>query len=258
MKPSLRLGTWLSIGSPVIAELAALCGFDWVVLDLEHGSAAEAALPGQLRALRGSATRGIVRVGAPHADLIARVLDWGAQGIMVPHVSSAFEAEAIVQAAQYPPRGRRGYSRTVRAHDYGLRAPESTPGPLLIAQIETFDAVNQAPGIAGVDGIGVLFVGPADLQHDLKHRAPFADHDFEACLGRVVSAARSSGKEAGILIRDPSELAHRLEQGFTQIAVQSDLALLRDAFRAMIQSVRGSAGGGSLCRAFPSEDEADS
>jgi 2-dehydro-3-deoxyglucarate aldolase/4-hydroxy-2-oxoheptanedioate aldolase len=238
MTSSLRLGTWLSLGSPVVAELAALCGFDWVLLDLEHGSAAEAALPDQLRALGGSGTHGIVRVGAPHADLIARVLDWGAHGIMVPHVNSAAEAGAVVQAAHYPPRGRRGVSRTVRAHDYGLRVPESTPAPLLMAQIETLDAVNESPGIACVEGIDVLFVGPADLQHDLKHRPLSATDDFEECLNRVVAAAHGADKAAGILVRDPSELPQRLKQGFAHVAVQSDLALLRDAFRTMIQATK--------------------
>ena len=94
--PTLRLGTWLSIGSPAIAELAGLCGFDWVLLDLEHGCETEAALPNQIRALRGSHTQAIVRVGAPHPDLISRVLDWGANGIMVPHVNSAAQAEATI------------------------------------------------------------------------------------------------------------------------------------------------------------------
>jgi 2-dehydro-3-deoxyglucarate aldolase/4-hydroxy-2-oxoheptanedioate aldolase len=238
MTSSLRLGTWLSLGSPVIAELAALCGFDWVLLDLEHGSASEAGVPEQLRALRGSHTQGIVRVGAPHADLIARVLDWGAHGIMVPHVSGVAAAEAVVRAAYYPPRGRRGFSRTVRAHDYGLRAPESSPAPLLMAQIETLDAVNESPGIAGVEGIDVLFVGPADLQHDLRHRPVSATADFEKCLNRVVAAARAAGKAAGILVRDPAELPQRLKQGFTRLAVQSDLALLRDAFRTTIQTTK--------------------
>ena len=238
MNTKTSIGTWLSIGSPVIAELAVLSGFDWVLLDLEHGSASEAALPEQLRALRGSHTQGIVRVGAPHADLIARVLDWGADGIMVPHVSGVAEAEAVVRAAHYPPRGRRGFSRTVRAHDYGLRGPESTPAPLLMAQIETLDAVHESPGIAGVDGIDVLFVGPADLQHDLRQRPVSATADFEECLNRVVAAACAAGKAAGILVREPSELPHRLRQGFTHAAVQSDLSLLRDAFRTMIQTTR--------------------
>lgn len=233
MKTQLNIGTWLSIGSPVIAELAALSGFDWVLLDLEHGSTPEAAVPEQLRALRGSQTQGIVRVGAPHPDLIARVLDWGAHGIMVPHVNSVAEAEAVVRAAHYPPRGRRGFSRTVRAHDYGLRVPESTPAPLLMAQIETLDAVNQSTGIAGVEGIDVLFVGPADLQHDLQHRSLPASGAFEDCLSRVVAAARAAGKTAGILVRDPAELPQCLKQGFGYLAIQSDLALLRDAFCAL-------------------------
>ena len=237
MNPTqLQLGTWLSTGSPVIAELAGLCGFDWVLLDLEHGCASEAALPEQLRALRGSATRGVVRVGAPHPDLIARVLDWGAGGLMVPHVNSAAEAAAIVRAAHYPPRGERGFSRTVRAHDYGLRAPESTPAPLLIAQIETREAVNCAAEIAGVDGVDVLFVGPADLQHDLKQHSASVSDDFEACLRRVVEAARTTGKAAGLLVRDPAELPLRVQQGFTHVAVQSDVAVLRDAFQKIVQT----------------------
>jgi 2-keto-3-deoxy-L-rhamnonate aldolase RhmA len=238
MNNKASLGTWLSVGSPVIAELAALSGFDWVLLDLEHGSAAEAALPEQLRALRGTRTKGVVRVGASHPDLIARVLDWGADGIMVPHVNTVAEAEALVRAAHYPPRGKRGVSRTVRAHDYGLRSPESTPAPLLLAQIETLDAVHAADAIAGVAGIDVLFVGPADLQHDLRHRPATAAADFEDCLARVVAAARAAGKRAGTLVRDGSELPRRLEQGFTQVAVQSDLALLRDAFSAILQNAR--------------------
>lgn len=239
MKPTpLQLGTWLSLGSPVVAELAALCGFDWVLLDLEHGCAAEAALPEQLRALRGSATRGVVRVGAPQPDLIARVLDWGAHGLMVPHVSTAAEAEAIVRAMRYPPRGRRGYSRTVRAHDYGLRSPESTPVPLFLAQIETRAAVDCAEEIARVDGVDVLFVGPADLRHDLQQHPGTAAEDFEVCLRRVSDAARAAGKCAGILVRDPAELPLRLNQGFTHVAVQSDLALLRDAFQQLLQNKR--------------------
>lgn len=238
MKHEASIGTWLSVGSPIIAEVAALCGFDWVLLDLEHGSAPEAALPDQLRALRGSQTKAIVRVGAPHPDLIARVLDWGADGVMVPHVNSVAEAEAVVRAAHYPPRGRRGFSRTVRAHDYGLRSTEGTPAPLLLAQIETLEAVHAADAIAGVAGVDVLFVGPADLHHDLRHRPATDTADFEECLARVVAAARSAGKGAGTLVRDVSELPRRLDQGFTQLAVQSDLALLRDAFSAILRTAR--------------------
>ena len=232
-----QLGTFLSIGSPAVAELAALSGFDWVLLDLEHGCVTEAAMPDQLRALRGSETRAIVRVGAPHSDLIARILDWGAHGIMVPHVNSVAAAESIVHAAHYAPRGHRGYSRTVRAHHFGLRSPEQAPTPVIMAQIESVEGVNHADGIAAVDGIDVLFIGPADLEFDLNCRAASAPGDFVDCLRTVVAAARNSGKASGILARDPADVPNFLKLGFTYVAVDSDIAILRKAW----QRIRSSA-----------------
>ncbi|MCY2973234.1 MAG: aldolase/citrate lyase family protein [Planctomycetota bacterium] len=229
------IGTWLSTGSPVIAELAALSGFDWVLLDLEHGNESEAALPNQLRGLRGSRTRGIVRVGAPHADLIARVLDWGAHGIMVPHVNSAAEAERIVQSAHYAPRGHRGLSRGVRAYEYGLNPPgDAMPVPLIMAQIETVEAVMCSAVIARTDGIDVLFVGPSDLQFDLKHHADSSAGDYLQCLRTVVSAAKAAGKAAGILVRDAADLPAHRDLGFTHIAVDSDIAILRKAYAKIL------------------------
>ncbi len=232
------LGTWLSIGSPVVAELAALSGFDWVLFDLEHGNESEAALPNQLRALRGSRTRGIVRVGAPHADLIARVLDWGAHGIMVPHVNSAAEAARVVQSAHYAPRGQRGLSRSVRAYDYGLNPPgDAMPVPLIMAQIETAEAVTRAAEIARVDGIDVLFVGPSDLQFDLKHHAESPAGDFAQCLRTVVAAAKDAGKAAGILVRDVADLQPHHDLGFTHIAVDVDIAILRKAYAQILSKL---------------------
>jgi 2-dehydro-3-deoxyglucarate aldolase/4-hydroxy-2-oxoheptanedioate aldolase len=233
MTTRLTLGTWLSVGSPVIAELAAVCGLDWVLLDLEHGCGSDADVPDQLRALRGGPTRGIVRVPGDRPDLVARVLDQGADGVMVPHVDRAEQAERLVRAASYPPRGQRGVSRTVRAHDYGLQPLDGRPAPILIAQIETLDAVDEAAAIAGVDGIDVLFVGPADLQHDLAVRQPAAGAGFEDCLDRVVAAARAAGKAAGILVREPGDLPRRAEQGFSFVAIESDVAILRNAFRGL-------------------------
>jgi 2-dehydro-3-deoxyglucarate aldolase/4-hydroxy-2-oxoheptanedioate aldolase len=195
------IGTWLSTGSPVIAELAALSGFDWVLFDLEHGNESEASLPNQLRGLRGTRTRGIVRVGAPHADLMARVLDWGAHGIMVPHVNSAAEAE------------------------------------LIMAQIETVEAVKRAAEIARTDGIDVLFVGPSDLQFDLQNHADSSVGDYQQCLRTVVSAAKGAGKAAGILVRDAADLPAHHDLGFTHIAVDLDIAILRKAYAKILNSI---------------------
>lgn len=239
MNPPSRphIGTWLSIGSPVIAELAAACGFDWVLLDLEHGCESEAAIPNQLRALRGSSTQGIVRVGAPHPDLIARVLDWGAHGIMVPHVNTPAEAEAIVKAAHYAPRGHRGFSRTVRTYDYGLNPPgDEPPRPIILAQIETLQGVEQAAAIAAVDGIDALFVGPADLGHDMKVRQ--SNIPYDDCLHTVSHAAKQAGKASGILIRNAQDLEKMRSIGFTWLAIDSDLSLLRAGFLGHVQSAK--------------------
>lgn len=230
--PTLQLGTWLSIGSPVIAELAASAGFDWLLFDLEHGCVAEASLPDQLRAIGGTATKGIVRVGAPSPDLIARVLDWGADGIMVPRVESVTAATELVSAAYHAPRGHRGFSRTVRATGYGLRG--HPPEPVIMAQIETVAGVAAAAGIAAVEGITTLFVGPADLRHDLEHSNSLELADYESCLDQVLSAALGAGKEAGILVRDLELLSHYAERGFLRLAVDSDLSLLRHAYQTLV------------------------
>ena len=233
-----HIGTWLSSGSPVVTELAADSGFDWLLLDLEHGCGSEAALLPQLQAMRGSKAAAIVRVGAPHADLIARVLDWGADGIMVPHVSTVAEAEACVRATHYPPRGQRGMARTVRASGYGLRAPDTSQPPLLIAQIETIEAVQNARAIASVDGVDVLFVGPADLQFDLGARPESAMRDYEACLREVAAAAAAAGKPCGILIRNAAELDKHRALGFTHVAIDSDLAILRAGYQHILTAAR--------------------
>lgn len=233
--PKSHIGTWLSIGSPAIAELAALSGFDWVLIDLEHGCESEAAVPNQLRALRGSETQAIVRVGAPHPDLIARMLDWGAHGIMVPHVNSATEAEAIVKSAHYAPRGHRGYSRTVRAYDYGLSQPDiEASSPKIMAQIETMEGVKNCATIAAVEGVDVLFVGPADLQLDLKNKSQSASKNYETCLTTVIAAAKEAGKASGILVRTPGDVPRHLDLGFTHVAVDSDIAILRNAYQNIL------------------------
>ena len=235
--PPLQLGTWLSIGSPVIAELAAVSGFNWVLLDLEHGSESEAALPGQLRALTGYSTSKIVRVGALQPDLVGRVLDWGADGVMVPHVESAETARRIVEAAYYAPRGRRGFSRSVRTHGYGLHPPdENSPAPLIMAQIESVEGVENAEDIAGVDGIDVLFVGPSDLRHDLTCRAGQTSFDYNGCFDSILSAARGAGKATGILLRDVNTVDAHASLGFTYVAVTSDLVILGTTFKKILSS----------------------
>ncbi len=225
--PRLSLGMWLSLGSPVVAEMAAQSGFDWLLIDMEHGSASEAAVLPMLQAVGSHPVASVVRVPSHESSLIGRVLDWGADAIMAPHVSDAREAEALAQAMRHPPEGRRGYSRTVRATAYGLRRPSEIP-PVLLAQIESVEGAQNAEDIASVSGVDALFVGPADLQLSLA-TTPSAPN-FEEALTRVTDAARTAGIPAGILVRDMQDIGKFLQRGFTKIAASSDMSLLREGF----------------------------
>lgn len=166
--PAPCIGTWLSLGSAVVAEMASQCGFDWLLIDMEHGSMAEPAVLPMLQALQSHKVAAVVRIPSHEPSMIARVLDWGADGIMAPHVSSTAEAKNLVRATRYPPDGIRGYSSTVRAYGYGTQSADGTTQPLLLAQIECLEGVRNAEAIAGVPGVDVLFVGPADLQLSLS------------------------------------------------------------------------------------------
>ena len=230
-----QIGTWLQTGSPVIAELADASGFDWLLLDLEHGCGTDAALLPQLQAIRRASA--IVRVGAPHADLISRALDWGAAGIMVPMVSTVEKAKTCLRAMHYPPRGDRGLARMVRASDYGLGSEVSTP--LFFAQIETIEGVENARAIAAVEGVDVLFVGPADLQLHLQSYPGRTTRDYTACLREVAAAAESAGKACGLLLRQTDDATAFYETGFTHIAVETDIIVLREGYRQILTPLRG-------------------
>lgn len=236
--PHLGLGTWLSSGSPVIAELASQFPFDWLLFDLEHGSSPESLLLDQLRASANNTTRAIVRVPALQPTTIARVLDWGADGIMLPHVSSADQAAECVSAMYYPPMGHRGYSTTVRAYKYGLRRPVDPMDvkPICIAQIEDPEGVRNAGKIAAVEGIDILFVGPVDLRLALNHQHIDNAIGFDEALQQVAEAAKEYGKQAGILLRSLSDVNRIKQLGYSCIAVDSDLAILRKGYADIISN----------------------
>jgi 2-dehydro-3-deoxyglucarate aldolase/4-hydroxy-2-oxoheptanedioate aldolase len=120
----------------------------------------------------------------------------------------------------------------VRATDFGLK--DHPDKPLIFVQIESLAGVGDAANIAAVEGVDVLFVGPADLRHDLAHN-PFGESpEYEACLDQVLAAVRGAGKEAGILVRDAAEVAAHAARGFSRIAVDSDLSILRKAYQHLV------------------------
>jgi 2-keto-3-deoxy-L-rhamnonate aldolase RhmA len=230
----LQLGSWLQTGSPIVAELADASGFDWLLIDLEHGCGTEANVLSQIQVIRHAAA--IVRVGAPHPDQIARSLDWGAAGIMVPMVSTAEKAEACVRAMRYPPRGDRGLAGMVRGFQYGLQ--REMPTPVFYAQIETIEGVQNAHAIAAVDGVDVLFVGQMDLKLQLQSYPERTQLDFAACIKEVAAAAKQAGKACGMFCRQTDDFAELQALGFTHLAIETDITLLRESYRHVVQPFR--------------------
>lgn len=226
------LGTFLSLSSPTVAEVCGKYPFDWIMIDGEHGAgASEDAIFRILQAMGPTKAKKIVRLGEPDHAQIQHALDWGADGLMIPHVDTPDVARRALDSMLYPPKGRRGYSRSVRAFGYGTALPEVPPKPLLFAQIETLEAVENAAEIAAVDGVDVLFVGPADLGFDLKARG--SKLTLDDLLPRVAEAALKAGKKAGILTRDDADIAKRLALGYTHQAVDSDLGILRRRWKEL-------------------------
>lgn len=221
-------GTWLSLDSPFAAEMAGLCDFDWLLLDSEHGLQTESSLQAALLALGRMRTAAVVRVPSfRDTAFIGKVLDWGADGVMVPQIRSVEEARLAIGAAHRPPLGSRGYSRSVRACGYGLNQGVSEPAVLL--QIETVEAVQAVDEIAALPGADVLFIGPSDLRLTIEtHASP--GFDYDEAVGRIAAAAQRHGKKAGILLRANDEAPRYYAEGLRVLAFNSDTSILREGF----------------------------
>lgn len=215
------VGTFLNLGSPLAAEICARAGFDFAVVDLEHGAGTEAELIPTLQAV-GARCGTIVRVESAERPRLQRALDAGAHGVMVPRVESAAEARAAVDRTRYPPRGTRGVAYMNRGADFGAGAPERDA--LVAIQIETRGALEEAREIAACDGVDVLFVGPADLGAALG--------TSELPLDAIVDAAKAEGKAAGLFTRTHEDAERALERGFRFVTVGADSFFLAEAARA--------------------------
>ncbi len=228
-------GIWLNLGSSVTAEMAGRAGFDWVLIDQEHGIGDQETLLHQLQALEASQTAAIVRIAWNEAPQFKRALDLGPSGIMIPYVNTAEEARMAVAAMRYPPQGVRGAAKFHRAAGYSIDFDtyfaEANDKLLTIVQIETVQAVENVEKIAAVEGVDVLFVGPLDLSVSMGIPQQIDHPDFRSAIKRVVTASHEAGKAAGILIPSSERLALTVSDGFTFIAVGSDGGIFASGMR---------------------------
>jgi 2-keto-3-deoxy-L-rhamnonate aldolase RhmA len=235
-------GTFLNLGSPVGVEVAAATGFDWLLIDLEHGSGTEADLRNLLLACRGSSAAPIVRIRSVDPDAVKFAMDSGAAGIMFPYVSSVAEAKRALQSMKYPPKGSRGVAGVIRATGYGRNwqryLDEANDNGLVVVQIETPEAVDAAEQIAAIDGVDVLFVGPLDLSVNMGHPGDFSPPEFNAALQRVIDACKQHGKTPGILSKPGFTEIHK-QMGFRFFALGSDTGAVVDGLRQCLGEIRG-------------------
>ena len=241
------IGAFVNLGSVVAAELVARAGFDWALLDLEHGMGTDADLHAQLLAVQGTPTAAVVRVASAERLRVGRTLDLGADGLMIPRLETATEIAETLTWMRYPPAGIRGVALGTRGGGYGGithadLAATVNDRVLGVFQVESGAAVEAAAETAAIDGVDVLFVGPADLSHSMGMPGRFDDPTFVAALDGVVAAARAHGKSAGILLRDASGVAAAHAQGFTFIGIGSDSSFMVAAARAGLAQARAAVG----------------
>jgi 2-keto-3-deoxy-L-rhamnonate aldolase RhmA len=231
------LGTWLQINNATAAEVLANTGYDWISIDIEHTDIDIVSLTDLLRGMYGRGVAPIARVTTNDVIEIRRALDVGAQGVLVPFVGTAEQAQRAVMAAKYPPWGVRGYS-FCRANDWGVNfagdVQSANDETAVIVMIESKEGVDNIEGILAVEGVDAAFIGPYDLSGSYgipgQTQAPVVR---DACR-RVIAACKEAGKSVGLLVVRPTPEAIRqsIEDGFTLICLGLDTVFIDEGARA--------------------------
>jgi 4-hydroxy-2-oxoheptanedioate aldolase len=231
-----QIGLWSHLCSHISTEILAHCGFDWMVLDMEHSPNELPDILSQLQAMNGGSATPVVRVPWNDAVTFKRLLDIGVQSFLVPYVQSAEEARNAVAATRYPPHGVRGYAGAPRASGYGRvkdYAHRCAEELCLLLQIETVEGLKNLEAIAAVEGVDGIFIGPGDLSAALGHLGNPKHPDVLKTIDEAIARIRACGKAPGILTGDETLARHYVQQGCLFVAVGADQNLLRDSAQAL-------------------------
>ena len=229
------LGCFLTWPTAGVAELLAIAGFDFLVLDAEHGFFSIESIEAMVIAADGAGIPAIVRVPSCAAAEVGRSLDAGAAGILFPRGDGCAAVKGAIESAKFPPEGRRGLGG-VRANRYGSVpldrfVKESNARTVMVAQIETAGALAQLPDIAALPGLDVLYVGPNDLTQALGVPGQYGDSRYREALGTIARQAKASGKTAGIMLGRADQIPALLETGY-RFFTTSDRTLVLESARA--------------------------
>lgn len=236
------LGCWSMLGNPQVVEILSLAGFDFLLLDQEHGLGDPTSLVAQLHAMSATPTVGVVRVPWNDHVYLKRVLDVGAEAVLIPSIDTADEARAAVAACLYPLPGRRGTAASsVRASSYGM-APDyvaTCADNLLIAcQIESAKAVENIDEILAVEGIDVMFIGPFDLSATVGQMGNLKHPEVARLIGHAEARIRAAGRPMGTVPHPGSTWKDMFARGYQFVNAGSDIARLRDGSLADVKEFR--------------------
>lgn len=233
------LGAWLMIPSAASAEEVARAGFDYCCIDMQHGLVDYPSAVEMIRAIQLGGASPFVRVPWNEPGIIAKMLDAGAQGIIIPMVNSVAEAEAAVAACKYPPVGSRSHAPTRGARNFALA--DLNASTVCAPMIETRQALDALDDILKVPGLDAVYVGPSDLSVSLGLGPGNSDGEeaFDDALARVVSACESHRIIPGIQA-NPDLAAARVSSGFRLVTVAADIFQLTDIMASSLASVKGS------------------
>ncbi len=237
----LQIGLWSSLCSNIVAEIIGDSGFDWILLDTEHSPNELPSLVIQMQAMAGGTATPIVRPAWNDPVLIKRILDAGAQSLLLPFVQNADEAANAVAATRYPPDGIRGITSSGRAARFG-RVPNylktASEEICVLVQVETGEALAGIEAIASVDGIDGVFIGPADLSASLGHIGNPGHPEVQDAIKSAVDRLTSVGKPAGILTPNETEARRYIEWGYKFVAVGSDLGIMAKGADALARTFK--------------------
>jgi 4-hydroxy-2-oxoheptanedioate aldolase len=241
--PGAQIGLWLGLADPYAAELCATAGFDWLLVDGEHGPNDLRSILAVLQAVAPYASHPVVRI--PHGDmaLIKQVLEIGATTLLVPMVETAEQARELVRAMRYPPEGVRGVgsglARSSRWTGYPDYLKEANQRVCLLVQVESETALAQIDAIAAVDGVDGVFIGPADLSASMGHLGQAGHPEVQAAIEAALPRILAAGKAPGILAVDESLARRYIELGVRFVAVGIEATMLAQATRALATRFRG-------------------
>ena len=237
--------------SPPVLEVLGYAGFDWVLLDNEHGTVTPESLPHSVRACEASGIVPIVRPVGNRMDIITPFMDQGAYGVQVPHINTAADARAVVEAVKYPPLGKRGFFGANRNNRFGLGMPageylaHANRETLVVTMVEEVEGIRNAGAIAAVDGVDVVFIGAGDLSVSMGYPGQNTHPEVVNAVEGAVRDVLAAGKIPGCSCPDDA-VPHWLDRGvrFFHSGVWRLLAGASREYLARVREAAGKAGAG--------------